>query len=70
MRKARRPRVVAGKKRAQDGEIGDVTTAWLLTIAECAFGYWLTTIGWPVTGAFIIGSAVGFHVSRLSDMGR
>ena len=43
-----------------------MTVAWFLTIAECLFGFWLTTIGWPIAGGIIIGSALAFQLCRMS----
>jgi hypothetical protein len=38
---------------------------WWVTIAECVFGYWLSTVGWSFTGGIVIGLAVGAHFSRV-----
>ena len=38
---------------------------WPFTIAEIAFGYWLTTVDWPVSGGILIGLALGTQLNRI-----
>ena len=38
---------------------------WVLTVAECLLGYWLSTVGWPFAGGIIIGLAGGMQFSRV-----
>ena len=41
------------------------TTAWVLTILECLFGFWLAQVGWPVAGGIIIGAALALQWTRI-----
>ena len=41
------------------------TLAWLLTIAEVVFGFWLGRAGYPMTGGAIIGAAVALQIARV-----
>ena len=39
---------------------------WILTAAEIAFGSWIVSLGYPVTGGVIMGMAAGSFISRAS----
>jgi amino acid permease len=38
--------------------------AWVLTLAEMMLGSWICSLGYPVVGGFIMGSAAGSFFTR------